>query len=595
MHVIATAGHVDHGKSTLIRALTGMEPDRWAEERQRGMTIDLGYAWTTLPDGTELAFVDVPGHHRFISNMLAGAGPVPAALLVVAADEGWCRQTSEHLAALDVLGVEHGVLAITRSDLGDAELAEAEARDYLTGTSLAGIEAVSVSAVTGRGLDLLTAALGRMVGALHRPAPTAATRLWVDRVFTVRGAGTVLTGTLGTGRIAVGDELCLAPSGQTVRVRGLECLKRTVPEATAVARVAVNLRGLKPGGVRRGDALVEPGRWSQVGAVDVRLLRAPARLAERLVLHVGSAAVPVRARRLGTDTARVTLATPLPLHVGDRAVLRDPGEQHVVAGFVVLDTLVPPLRRRGAAAARARELDGMGAEPDPAGELRRRQVVRRSDLVRAGVLPPDAHPPDGAVVHADWMVHTDRWKQWSGDLLTHLDTWAAARPLSPGIPRDALARTLGLPDAKLLRILVSESPSVVEDGSGIHRTGVGPLFPPEVEAALDGVRRRLDAEPFGAPEVPELVAAGLTEAHLAAAVRSGLLIRVGSGVYLLPSAVPRAVRMLAALPQPFTLSEGRLALGTTRRVAMPLLEVLDRNGYTRRVDGTHREVHRVPE
>lgn len=212
MHVVATAGHVDHGKSTLVRALTGMEPDRWAEERRRGMTIDLGYAWMRLDDGTRIAFVDVPGHERFITNMLAGIGPVPAVLLVVAADEGWCRQTAEHLAALDALGVRHGVLAVTRSDLGDADLAIGEARDYLADSSLADIEAVAVSPVTGCGLDELRAALLRMTGQLHQPE-SPATRLWVDRVFSIQGAGTVVTGTLASGRLAVDDELTVSSTG----------------------------------------------------------------------------------------------------------------------------------------------------------------------------------------------------------------------------------------------------------------------------------------------------------------------------------------------------------------------------------------------
>ncbi|HEY7175664.1 MAG TPA: GTP-binding protein, partial [Micromonosporaceae bacterium] len=201
MFVIATAGHVDHGKSTLVRALTGMEPDRWAEEKRRGMTIDLGYAWTTLDDDTQVAFVDVPGHQRFISNMLAGVGPVPAVLLVVASDEGWSRQTVEHVAALDALGVRHGVLAATRSDLGDADLAIAEARDRLAGTSLEDIEAVAVSPVAGVGLDDLRTALLRLTKRMP-PTYTPATRLWIDRVFTIRGVGTVVTGTLASGRIS---------------------------------------------------------------------------------------------------------------------------------------------------------------------------------------------------------------------------------------------------------------------------------------------------------------------------------------------------------------------------------------------------------
>src|SRR4051794_33102087 len=221
MHVIATAGHVDHGKSTLVRALTGMEPDRWAEERRRGMTIDLGFAWTTLPAGATVAFVDVPGHERFVPNMLAGVGPVPAALIVVAADEGWKPQSAEHLAALHALGVRHGLLVVTRSDLAAPQAAGAAARAEIAATTLGEVECVAVSATTGAGLDDLRAALGRLVDRLPAADVAAPVRLWVDRSFTMRGAGTVVTGTLGAGTLATGDHLLPAGAGREVRVRGL--------------------------------------------------------------------------------------------------------------------------------------------------------------------------------------------------------------------------------------------------------------------------------------------------------------------------------------------------------------------------------------
>src|SRR5579872_5091923 len=226
MYVVATAGHVDHGKSTLVRALTGMEPDRWAEERRRGMTIDLGYAWMALPDGEKLAFVDVPGHERFVPNMLAGLGPVPAVLFVVAADGGWMPQSAEHLAAVDALAVRHGLLVVTRADLADPEPVTRVALAEIARTSLGSVEAVAVSAVTGAGLDDLRAALARLAAALRSASPqdSPAVRLWIDRSFTIRGAGTVVTGTLPAGTVSNGQELALAPTGRAVRVRGLEAL-----------------------------------------------------------------------------------------------------------------------------------------------------------------------------------------------------------------------------------------------------------------------------------------------------------------------------------------------------------------------------------
>ncbi|MDP9240626.1 MAG: selenocysteine-specific translation elongation factor, partial [Actinomycetota bacterium] len=338
MHVVATAGHVDHGKSTLVRALTGMEPDRWAEEHRRGMTIDLGFAWTSLPSGEQVAFVDVPGHERFVANMLAGVGAVPAVLFVVAADEGWMPQSAEHLDALDALGVRHGLLAVTRSDLADPGPACARAAKEIARTSFGEVESVAVSGATGAGIGDLQAAIGRLVRRLPSPDPAADLRLWIDRAFTIRGAGTVVTGTLGDGRLRVGDELLLAPALRPVRVRGLQSLGEVADEVTGVSRVAVNLRGLPVDEVRRGHALLAPGRWLKCAEADVRLRGAAAAdLPAGCLLHIGSAQVAVRVRPIGEDTARMTLITALPLRIGDRALLRDPGRHRIAAGLTVLD------------------------------------------------------------------------------------------------------------------------------------------------------------------------------------------------------------------------------------------------------------------
>ncbi len=276
MQVIATAGHVDHGKSALVRALTGMEPDRWAEERRRGLTIDLGFAWTTLPGGERVAFVDVPGHERFVPNMLAGVGPVPAVLFVVAADGGWMPQSAEHLAAIDAVGIRRGLLAVTRCDLADPGPATRQALDCMSRTSLGAVAAVPVSAVTGAGLPELRDALARLLAALPVPDPAAPVRLWVDRSFSIRGSGTVLTGTLPAGTITTGQELLLTPSLRPARIRGLESMNEPVTSAAGVTRVAVNLRGIPAGVAARGMALIEAGRWTLTRLLDVRLsLRGP--------------------------------------------------------------------------------------------------------------------------------------------------------------------------------------------------------------------------------------------------------------------------------------------------------------------------------
>ncbi len=601
MHVVATAGHVDHGKSTLVRALTGMEPDRWAEERRRGMTLDLGFAWTTLPSGAGVAFVDVPGHERFVPTMLAGVGPVPAVLLVVAADGGWMPQSVEHLAAIDALGVRHGLIAVTRSDLADPAPVAARARAEAAATSLGAVPAVAVSATTGAGLADLRAALDRLLAGLPVPDPGAPVRLWVDRAFTVRGSGTVVTGTLGAGTLRVGDELELVPGGRRVGVRALQSQGEPVGTVTGTARVAVNLRGVPVDAVARGAALVTPGEWAAPAQLDGRLAGLPvAELPAELVLHAGSAAVPVRVRPLGTDTLRLGPARALPLHVGDRVLLRDPGRRLVAGGLRVLDVDPPPLRRRGAAAARAAELSTLDGRPDGAGELRRRGAVRAAALRAMGV--PE---PAGAVRAGEWWVDPGHAARWRAALAAEVAAHAAAHPLEHGLPVEAARQRLGLPDARLVPALLTAPPGadpaapppagvglVVRDGR--VTTAAANAVPAELRAAVDAVRADLAAAPYAAPEAHRLAGLGLGRRELAAAVRAGALLRVADGIHLLPGADDRAAELLAGLPQPFTLSEARRALGTTRRVAVPLLELLDRRGLTERLPDDRRRLRAGP-
>ena len=581
MHVLATAGHVDHGKSTLVRALTGMEPDRWAEERRRGMTLDLGFAWTTLDSGQTVAFVDVPGHERFVPTMLAGVGPVPAALVVVAADEGWMPQSAEHLDALDALGVTHGLLVVTRSDLLDPELALADARANLGGTGLEDLAAVAVSATTGDGMPALRTALGALVDGLPIPDTAADVRLWVDRAFTVRGAGTVVTGTLAAGTLRVGDELELG--GRRVGVRGLQSLGAATEEVAAVARVAVNVRGVGVEDVPRGTALLTAGCWRSTDTVDVRVR--PVRGGElevptHGVLHVGAAAVPARVRPLGLDTVRLMLDHPLPLRIGDHAVLRDSGARRVVGGVVVLDPAPPSLRRRGAPAARAVVLAGMDGRPDGVAELARRGVVRAGDLRALGAAVPAQAPTE-----AGWLVDPTLLDPLRARLAAAVRAHGQEHPLDPGLPVESARRALDLPDSRLLA-LVSRG-FVVREGR-VHAAGTTVGLPPAVESALATLLAELDAAPFAAPDAPRLAALGLGPRELAAAGRAGRLLKVVDGVWLAPDALARAVDLLADLEQPFTPAGAREELGSSRRVVVPLLELLAARGLTvRHQNGTH--------
>jgi selenocysteine-specific elongation factor len=578
MEVIATAGHVDHGKSALVRALTGMEPDRWAEERRRGLTIDLGFAWTTLPTGRRIAVVDVPGHERFIGNMLAGVGSVPAALLVVAADDGWSAQTAEHVAVLDALGVRNALLAVTKADLADPAPVLADVRERLVATAMGDVPGVAVSARTGAGLPELTRALDMLFAALPAPEADGAVRLWIDRAFTIRGAGTVVTGTLSAGTVSAGDRFRVGE--REVVVRGVQSLGEPVESITATARVALNLRGVAVEEISRGDALLTPGAFRRTDVVDVTLAAEPERLPAEVVVHVGSATVGARLRPLDGAVVRLRLATALPLRVGDRLLLRDPGTRRVV-GADVRDVDPPELRRRGAARLRAAEL---AAQPEGAAgagaDLARRRIVRAEDFAAMGWPVPG-----GATVHGPWLLAAGLADELAARVPDVVTRYRRLRPLEPGPPAEVVRRALELPDAELVSVLV-RTPLELREGRVVDGTAA---LPPEVQRAVDAVRARLVEDPFAAPEAPDLVAAGLGARELGAAVRSGQLVRIADAVYLAPGIAEIARSRLVGVAQPFTLSQARQAWGTSRRVAVPLAEWLDAHGVTVRLpDNTRR-------
>jgi selenocysteine-specific elongation factor len=590
VQVIATAGHVDHGKSTLVRALTGMEPDRWAEERRRGMTIDLGYAWTTLPSGEVIAFVDVPGHERFTTNMLAGVGPVPAVLLVIAADDGWAAQTDEHVRALDALGVRHGLVAVTRSDLADPTAAIDQAREMLAATTLAGIPAVSVSGETGAGIDELRTALDALVAALPPSDPDARVRLWVDRSFTVRGSGTVVTGTLTAGTLRRGDSLELDDA--TVSIRALQRLGEPVEVVTAPARVALNLRAVAREDIERGDALLTPGAWRRSAVIDARISGDD--LPSHVVLHVGAAAVPAQVRRLVPITSspstvvRLLLDSPLPLEVGDRLLLRDPGRRHVVGGATVLDPAPPALSRRGAARARAASLADEYGTPDVGAELARRGAVSREFLRVIGV--PVGDPlPRGVIAVGTWLVTESPWADWLRALRAAVESRSVGL-VDAGITHAELMRALKLEDAQLLTALLRSCPELDDSGGRVRKRGSAAALRADLAQAVGRLVALLEAAPFAAPERHELVALGLGHRELAAAAAARVIVVLPGDIALLPTAPGVAADRLRQLPQPFTLSAARQALGTTRRIAVPLLEHLDRMGVTERVDGDLRRL-----
>jgi len=583
VHVVATAGHVDHGKSTLVRALTGSDPDRLEEEHRRGLSIELGYCWTKLPGAGEVAFVDVPGHERFVPTMLTGVGPVPAVLFVVAADDAWMPQAAEHLRALEAFGLDHAVVAVTRSDLADPRAMMDRARHEMDGVGLRDAEVVAVSGRTGSGLPELRHALVTMLGSLPPADPTADVRLWVDRCFTVRGAGTVVTGTLREGTLAVGDTL--VHEGDQVRVRGAQTLGREVESVRGVARVALRLGGGVPHELRRGSVLVAPDAWRYTDVLDVRL-SGEGRPPHRPVLHVGATSVGCHCRPLGEGHARLVLERALPLRVADRALLRDTGTSRIW-GVRVLDPAPPSVRRRGAARRRGDRLAAVAHLPDLADELDRRGTVHTSLLRSIGVPLGDA---DRLAVRAEgWLLDRRRVPGLSRRLADLVQTHVREQPLSAGLPVRAAAQALGLPAPGLVAGLLPEGVQI-RDGRIVSRDGR--QLPPDVESSVRRLEEDMRRQPFRAPEAARLSELGLHRQALAAAEKAGRLLRLADTVVLLPGADDRAAEALTALPQPFTASQARKHLDTTRRVVLPLLDLLDRRGLTTRLPDDRRRVNR---
>ncbi|WP_017792850.1 SelB domain-containing protein [Leucobacter salsicius] len=631
MYVVATAGHVDHGKSTLVRALTGMEPDRLAEEQRRGLTIDLGFAWTGLPSGRGVAFVDVPGHERFLSNMLAGVGPAPVVLFVVAADKGWQAQSTDHRDAIAALGISRAVIAITRADRAPDNISEITAaiRSEFAGTALAEAPIIPVAIPSGgetTGLAELVAQLDRVLAEAPAPDAAARVRLWVDRSFTIKGSGTVVTGTLTAGTLRHGDALvALGGSGSTpTAVREIHSQNSATEAVTPTSRVAVNLRDVHADAIGRGDALVTPEAWCIVSQVDVRrttgrgLRDAP----QEFTAHIGTAAVTVRLRPFDDDHGRLSFARSLPLQVGDRIVLRASGSHEVFAGVTVLDVDVPALTRRGDGRRRGAALALLPETGDAFVEVARRGAMRPSQLRTLGVGGLEQVPDGlvevrlrggaaggggsgGGVASEVWWVLPSAIDRWAKALRSALSAKRRADPLAAGLAHgaaiDALKRRspalpdpampdAAMPDPALLPLVVHRAG--LESAQGVLREPNARVELGAAEVGVAALERRLRDRPFAAPEADDLVALHLGTKEIATAERAGRLIRLRDGVVLLPQAPALAMRRLSALAQPFTTSEARQALDTTRRVAIPLLEHLDAKGWTRRLDGTRREIAR---
>ena len=633
MRVVGTAGHVDHGKSTLVKALTGIDPDRLKEEKERQMTIDLGFAWLTLPSGEQIGMVDVPGHQDFIRNMLAGVGGIDAALLVIAADESVMPQTREHLAILDLLKVPTGVIALTKIDLLDSpewlELVQAEVMEAVEHTVLDGAPMVPVSALTGQGLDRLCQALDAVLAQAPERIDRGRPRLPVDRVFSISGFGTVATGTLLDGRLRTGQEVEILPGGLKARVRGLQTHKHKIEVALPGSRVAVNLTGVATEDIERGNVVALPGWLEPTQLVDVRLdyLDDTSRELhhnQAVEFFSGTAETSAYVRLLGDRSllpggsgwAQLRLMKAIPLVKGDRFIIRQPSPSLTIGGGVIVDAL-PRRRHRRFRPDVIQRLE-MLAHGTPADLLL--EMLDRRGAVPARTVAAEAPLPAGTagqvlaqLVQDGRVFALAPGREQAGELLeapasspayvTSAAGWAGLRnrlagevgafhessPLRLGMPREMLKSRLNL-DTRLFNEAVARavsegSLSATPDELLIRLPDHAVKFTPGQQAAITQVLARFRQAPYITPSYKEVVAALGDEVTLSL-VEGGQLVRVGPEVLLLPETYAQLVswvRQTIAERGSVNVGQLRDAFGTSRKYALALLEFLDDQHITKRV------------
>jgi len=612
MYVIGTAGHVDHGKSALVHALTGMDPDRLREEKERGMTIDLGFAWLKLPSGQEVSIVDVPGHERFIKNMLAGVGGIDLALLMVAADEGVMPQTREHLAILDLLQIKQGLAVITKKDLVDdgwLELVVADVQQVLQGTVLAQAPVVVTSALTKEGLPQLLTTLDALLDTTPLKTDLGRPRLPIDRIFTISGFGTVVTGTLIDGHLVIGQEVEIVPAGLKSRVRGLQTHRQKVEQAQPGSRVAANLAGLAVEQLKRGDVVTNPGWLRPTQAVDVRLrtvrdLLHPLRHNASVAFHTGSSEVSAKVRLLEKEElgpgeiswAQLRLEQPVAVVAGDYFILRSP--QETLGGGRIVEAQAKRHRRYHPATLEALSVLEKGT-PE---EILLKALELVEPLEQKGVLSKSPLPPDvarqalkslisqGQVVVLDNTHNPDSpvmtlagWARLRDKLTQTLEDFHRQSPLRSGMGKEELKSRLGVTTRVFqatLQRLEAEG-QIVQDEIQVRLSSHRIRLTPQQQAQVGAFIEELKSNPY-APQPTTTLSPEL----LKLLVEQGHVVRLTEDIILDASAygdmVQRVVDTLKAKGK-LTVAEVRDLFQTSRKYAVALMEHLDERRITRRV------------
>jgi len=620
MRVIGTAGHVDHGKSTLIAALTGINPDRLKEEQERQMTIDLGFAWLTLPGGEEIGIVDVPGHRDFIENMLAGIGGIDAALLVIAADEGVMPQTREHLAILDILQIKHGIVVLTKVDLVDdpawLDLVETDVRTTLQGTVLQDAPILRVSSPTRAGFPELLHTLNTLVEKLPARPDLGRPRLPIDRVFSILGFGTVVTGTLSDGRLVVDDELEILPVGLHARIRGLQTHKKKEETAVPGSRVAVNLSGVDVEQIRRGDVLAQPGKYTLTQRLDVQFhllpdVSAPLHHHTEVKLYTGTAETIAELRLLATDSLnpgetgwlQLELRTPIMAVRGDHYILRRPSPGETLGGGIVVDPQ-PKRRHKRFDESILWALENM-AHGTPAdvflqaalalGPALVRDVITRSRLEgpSADLALKELQDNGQLIGLEDVLIAASQWSALKDSVVTTLIAYHQSYPLRRGMPREELKSRLKMPPRlfNLIMHRLALENILTEAARWVTLPGHVVKFSPFQQVKVDRLMALFAQSPYAPPSVKECQALAGEDIY-SALLDFGDLVAVSDEVVFLKldyQTLEEKIRLTLHQKGQISLAEVRDLFRTSRRYAQAVLEHLDAIGVTIRDGDFHRE------
>ncbi len=610
MFVLGTAGHVDHGKSALIQALTGIDPDRLREEKERGMTIDLGFAWLRLPSGREVGIVDVPGHEHFIKNMLAGVGGIDLALLIIAANEGVMPQTREHLAILDLLGIRKGIAVITKKDLVDEEwlsLVKMDVEELIAPTTLSGAPIIAVSAVTREGLPELVATIDQLLGAMQPKKDTGRPRLPIDRIFTIAGAGTIVTGTLLDGSLHAGQEVEIVPAGLKSRLRGLQTHKTHIDAAAPGSRVAANLVGIATTQLKRGDVLTNPGWLAPTTMLNVKLillasLRYPLKHNASVSVHSGTSEVMAKVRLLEKDElkpgetswAQLLLSDPVAVIKGDRFVIRSP--QDTLGGGEIVEIHSKRYRRYRPALIQSLENKEKGTTPEiivATLEANQPQDIGTL-LLNCGLPASEAQPAIEALIKDKGIVAVGSgehsflytafgWENLLEKVKAIMQDYHRKFSTRPGMPRGELGNRLQLSAAVFtptLRKLLDDS-ILIEEGAVVRMPSHQIQLSKEQQAKVDTYLQLLARNPYAPPSdvMPEPELLNLL-------IKQHRVIKVSETVVFSAQAYDEMVKKIVAHIKSkgkITLAETRDMFNTSRKYAQALLEHLDQEKITRRV------------